>query len=78
MEKKPYAKYVEEACKVMEDATLKEETIEMSKMKVMRAEPWGLKKYAKEGGLYSVRSTGKVRCYMPRRAACTVCGTPGR
>jgi hypothetical protein len=55
---------LEEACKAKEDASLKEETAEMTKMKVIRGEPWGMKKYAKEGSLFSVRNTWKVRSYM--------------
>ena len=62
--KKAYARMVDEACKEMEDAMMKNDTSEMEKMRRVRADDWGLKEYVKTGTLHSVRSTWEVRCYM--------------
>ena len=59
-----YAKLVEKACNAKEDATMKDETENMEKMKTIREEKWGQKEYVKTGNLYSVRNTWEVQAYM--------------
>ena len=66
--KTQFSKLVDKAIVQKEDQMLKEESVNMEKMKVIRADEWGLKEYVRTGHLYSVRSTWEVRAYMLRVA----------
>ena len=59
-----YTAEVKKACKLMEDIMMKTETTDMEKMRVIRAEEWGIKDYVKNGSLWSVRKTWEARAFM--------------
>ena len=59
-----YNAEVKKACKLMEDIMMKTETTDMEKMRVIRAEEWGIKDYVKNGSLWSVRKTWEARAFM--------------
>ena len=68
LSKTQFSKLVDKAMVQKEDQMLKEESVNMEKMKVIRADVWGLKEYVRTGHMYSVRSTWEVRAYMLRVA----------
>ena len=58
-----YTAEVKKACKRMEDIMMKTETSDMEKMRIIRAEEWGLKDYVQNGSLWSVRKTWEARAF---------------